>query len=158
MIGSTGLHRMSIAARLAAVAAVTLAASTVIGVVLGTLATLRPRWIRACVAAYVEVFRDIPGEGKEPGEKGGKQGSKSGQDGKQGEGKEGSKSGQGGGKQGDGKEAGKSGQGGQQPVARIAEPGCFPRRVGQAGEIPVGVQAQNCALAEGGHDGRGLTV
>lgn len=41
-------------------AVVTLAASTAIGVVLGTLATLRARWIRAFVALYVEVFRDIP--------------------------------------------------------------------------------------------------
>jgi polar amino acid transport system permease protein len=41
-------------------AAVTLVASTVIGVVFGTLATLKPRWIRALSALYVEVFRDIP--------------------------------------------------------------------------------------------------
>lgn len=41
-------------------AAVTLVASTAIGVLLGTLATLKPRWIRALCALYVEVFRDIP--------------------------------------------------------------------------------------------------
>lgn len=41
-------------------AAVTLVASTAIGVVFGTLATLRPRWVRALAALYVEVFRDIP--------------------------------------------------------------------------------------------------
>ncbi|MDB5415712.1 MAG: amino acid transporter permease [Rubritepida sp.] len=41
-------------------AAVTLVAATGIGVLLGTLATLRPRWIRALSALYVEVFRDIP--------------------------------------------------------------------------------------------------
>lgn len=41
-------------------AAVTLVASTVIGVVFGTLATLRPWWVRALAALYVEVFRDIP--------------------------------------------------------------------------------------------------
>ncbi len=41
-------------------AVVTLLASTVIGVVLGTLATLRSRALRWCVAFYVETFRDIP--------------------------------------------------------------------------------------------------
>jgi polar amino acid transport system permease protein len=41
-------------------ALVTLAASTVIGVLLGTLATLRPLWLRILVGFYVEVFRDIP--------------------------------------------------------------------------------------------------
>lgn len=41
-------------------AAVTLLSSTVLGVLLGTLATLRARWVRALVACYVEVFRDIP--------------------------------------------------------------------------------------------------
>lgn len=41
-------------------AAVTLLASTVAGVLLGTLATVRMRWVRALVAVYVEVFRDIP--------------------------------------------------------------------------------------------------
>jgi polar amino acid transport system permease protein len=41
-------------------ALVTLVASTVIGVLLGTLATLRPLWIRTLVGLYVEVFRDIP--------------------------------------------------------------------------------------------------
>ena len=68
-----------------------------------------------------------PGDGKEPGEKGGKQGSKSGQDGKQGEGKEGSKAGQSGkqgeGKQGEGKEGGKGGKSGQQPGGKDGKDG-----------------------------------
>jgi polar amino acid transport system permease protein len=41
-------------------AAVTLVASTVIGVVLGTLATVPLRAVRVAVALYVETFRDIP--------------------------------------------------------------------------------------------------
>jgi len=41
-------------------AVVTLAASTVIGVLLGTLATLRPWPVRALATLYVELFRDIP--------------------------------------------------------------------------------------------------
>lgn len=41
-------------------ALVTLLASTVIGVLLGTLATLRARPVRFLVGLYVEVFRDIP--------------------------------------------------------------------------------------------------
>ncbi|WP_270937223.1 amino acid ABC transporter permease [Falsiroseomonas oryzae] len=41
-------------------AAVTLVASTVIGVLLGTLATVKARWVRMLVALYVEVLRDIP--------------------------------------------------------------------------------------------------
>jgi len=77
-----------------------------------------------------------PGEGKQPGEKRGKQGSKSGQDGKEGEGKEGSKGGQGGkqgeGKQGEGKEGGKSGQGGQQPGGKDGKDG----KGGKQGEQP----------------------
>ena len=43
-----------------ALAAVTLLASTVTGVVLGTLATLKPKPLRWFVAFYVETFRDIP--------------------------------------------------------------------------------------------------
>ena len=43
-----------------ALAAVTLLASSVVGVVLGTLATLPSRRTRLAVAFYVEVFRDIP--------------------------------------------------------------------------------------------------
>ena len=77
-----------------------------------------------------------PGDGKQPGEKGGKQGSKSGQDGKEGEGKESSKGGQGGkqgeGKQGEGKEGGKSGQGGQQPGGKDGKDG----KGGKQGEQP----------------------
>lgn len=77
-----------------------------------------------------------PGEGNQPGEKGGKQGSKSGQEGKEGEGKEASKAGQGGkqgeGKQGDGKEGGKSGQGGQQPGGKDGKDG----KGGKQGEQP----------------------
>ena len=41
-------------------AAVTLVSSTVIGVLLGTLATVRARWLRLLVALYVETFRDNP--------------------------------------------------------------------------------------------------
>jgi polar amino acid transport system permease protein len=41
-------------------ALVTLLASTIIGIVLGTLATLRPPLVRILAAFYVEVFRDIP--------------------------------------------------------------------------------------------------
>lgn len=41
-------------------AAVTLIASTIIGVVLGTLATLPSRPVRIAVALYVETFRDLP--------------------------------------------------------------------------------------------------
>jgi polar amino acid transport system permease protein len=41
-------------------AAVTLLASTLLGVLLGTLATLRSRPLRWLVAFYVETFRDIP--------------------------------------------------------------------------------------------------
>ena len=41
-------------------AAVTLLAATVLGVALGTLATLRSRPLRWLVAFYVETFRDIP--------------------------------------------------------------------------------------------------
>lgn len=41
-------------------AAVTLLASTVFGVLLGTLATVRARPVRWLVALYVETFRDIP--------------------------------------------------------------------------------------------------
>ena len=41
-------------------AAVTLAAATCVGVVVGTLATLRSRAARWLAALYVEVFRDIP--------------------------------------------------------------------------------------------------
>jgi len=41
-------------------AAVTLLASTILGVVLGTLATAKARWVRLLVALYVETFRDIP--------------------------------------------------------------------------------------------------
>ncbi|MBL6456555.1 amino acid ABC transporter permease [Belnapia sp. T6] len=41
-------------------AAVTLAAATLIGVFFGTLGSLKPRWLRALVALYVETFRDIP--------------------------------------------------------------------------------------------------
>ncbi|RYJ03988.1 MAG: amino acid ABC transporter permease [Acetobacteraceae bacterium] len=41
-------------------AAVTLAASTVLGVTLGTLASLKSLPLRAVVALYVETFRDIP--------------------------------------------------------------------------------------------------
>lgn len=41
-------------------AVVTLVASTIIGVTLGTLATLRSRPLRWLVALYVETFRDIP--------------------------------------------------------------------------------------------------
>jgi polar amino acid transport system permease protein len=41
-------------------ALVTLLASTIIGIVLGTLATLRPQLVRILAAFYVEVFRDIP--------------------------------------------------------------------------------------------------
>ena len=41
-------------------AAVTLLASTVIGVVLGTMATLKSRPLRWITAFYVETFRDIP--------------------------------------------------------------------------------------------------
>lgn len=41
-------------------AAVTLVASTLIGVVLGTLATLPSRAVRIAVAFYVETFRDLP--------------------------------------------------------------------------------------------------
>lgn len=43
-----------------ALAAVTLLASTMIGVILGTLATLRSKPLRWLVAFYVETFRDIP--------------------------------------------------------------------------------------------------
>lgn len=43
-----------------ALAAVTLLASTIIGVLLGTLATLRLLALRVFVALYVETFRDIP--------------------------------------------------------------------------------------------------
>lgn len=43
-----------------ALAAVTLLASTLIGVVFGTLATLRSKPLRWLVAFYVETFRDIP--------------------------------------------------------------------------------------------------
>ena len=42
------------------IAAVTLVASTVLGVAVGTLATLRPRWLRLVAGLYVETFRDIP--------------------------------------------------------------------------------------------------
>lgn len=41
-------------------AAVTLLSSTLLGVVLGTLATVKARWVRLLVALYVETFRDIP--------------------------------------------------------------------------------------------------
>lgn len=41
-------------------ALVTLLASTLLGVLLGTLATVRARSVRWLVALYVEVFRDIP--------------------------------------------------------------------------------------------------
>ena len=41
-------------------ALVTLLASTVIGVVLGSLATLKAKPLRVAVALYVETFRDIP--------------------------------------------------------------------------------------------------
>jgi polar amino acid transport system permease protein len=41
-------------------ASVTLLSSTILGVVLGTLATVRARWVRLLVALYVETFRDIP--------------------------------------------------------------------------------------------------
>jgi polar amino acid transport system permease protein len=41
-------------------AAVTLLSSTILGVVLGTLATAKSRWVRVLVALYVETFRDIP--------------------------------------------------------------------------------------------------
>lgn len=41
-------------------AAVTLLASTAIGIALGTMATLRSRPLRWLVALYVETFRDIP--------------------------------------------------------------------------------------------------
>ncbi len=41
-------------------AVVTLIASTAIGVVLGSLATLKSRPLRILVALYVETFRDIP--------------------------------------------------------------------------------------------------
>jgi polar amino acid transport system permease protein len=41
-------------------AAVTLAAATLIGVFFGTLGSLKSRWLRALVALYVETFRDIP--------------------------------------------------------------------------------------------------
>jgi polar amino acid transport system permease protein len=41
-------------------AAVTLVSSTILGVVLGTLATAKSRWVRVLVALYVETFRDIP--------------------------------------------------------------------------------------------------
>lgn len=43
-----------------ALAAVTLLASTVLGIVLGTLATLKSKPLRWLVAFYVETFRDIP--------------------------------------------------------------------------------------------------
>lgn len=79
-----------------------------------------------------------PGEGSQPGENGGKQGSKSGQDGKQGDGKEGSKAGQAG-KQGEGKD-GKSGQGGQQPSDKDGkggqQPGGKDGKGGKQGEQP----------------------
>jgi polar amino acid transport system permease protein len=42
------------------IAVVTLLASTVLGVAVGTLATLRPRSLRMLAGLYVEVFRDIP--------------------------------------------------------------------------------------------------
>jgi polar amino acid transport system permease protein len=41
-------------------AGVTLLSSTILGVALGTLATVRARWVRLLVALYVETFRDIP--------------------------------------------------------------------------------------------------
>lgn len=41
-------------------AAVTLLASTVIGIFFGTLATLKSKPLRSIVAVYVETFRDIP--------------------------------------------------------------------------------------------------
>ncbi len=41
-------------------AGVTLLAATIIGVVLGTLATAKALWLRWLIALYVEVFRDIP--------------------------------------------------------------------------------------------------